>query len=56
MSVDKQIDTMTTINGLKARSFKSLNETFNPNATIAINKHIVVILSIICITMCGKDT
>src|SRR5699024_12122690 len=40
---DKQIDTtMTTINGLKARSFKSLKETFNPNATIAINKHIVV--------------
>ncbi len=47
---------MTAINGLRARYFKSLNGTFNPNATIAVNKHIVVILSIICITMCGKDT
>lgn len=37
VSADKQSDiTMTAINGLKARFFKSLNETFNPKATIAI--------------------
>lgn len=37
ISEDKQSDiTMTAINGLKARFFKSLNETFNPKATIAI--------------------
>ena len=34
-------------NGFKAFDFKSLNDTFNPNATIAINKKILVNTSII---------
>ena len=44
--IDKQIDTIIIMNkGFNALDFKSLKETFNPSATIAISKKILVMIS-----------
>ena len=44
--IDKQIDTIIIMSkGFNALDFKSLKETFNPSATIAISKKILVMIS-----------